>query len=97
MTEPAIRPATVDDVRTIKSLLARYTLPRADLGRYVDHFLIAEAHGRIAGSAGLEVYGRAAVLRGRAPAPNQVQRRKRSDRSATVPISTTTIVISRMS
>ncbi len=63
MTAPRIRPATVDDVRAIKSLLARYTLPRADLGRYVDHFLVAEVDGRIAGSAGLEVYGRAAVLR----------------------------------
>lgn len=63
MTAPTIRPASVDDVRAIKSLLAEYTLPRADLGRYVDHFLVAELDGRIVGSAGLEVYGRAAVLR----------------------------------
>lgn len=47
----------------MKRLLAAYHLPRADLGRYVETFLVAEdAHG-LAGCAGLELYGGSAILR----------------------------------
>lgn len=63
MSAPRIRPATRSDVREIKRLLAGYHLPRADLGRYVDTFLVAEDDHGLVGCAGLEVYGSSAVLR----------------------------------
>jgi len=71
MADLLIRPARTEDVRSLKSLLRGYGLPRSDLGRYLDHFLVAEGEGGgLAGSAGLEVYGRAAVLRSVAVAPS---------------------------
>lgn len=70
MADPLIRPARIEDVRPLKSLLRGYGLPRSDLGRYLDHFLVAEGAGGLVGSAGLEVYGRAAVLRSVAVAPS---------------------------
>ena len=47
----------------MKKLLAEHGLPRADLGRYVDAFLVAEDDEGLAGCAGLEVYGASAILR----------------------------------
>ncbi len=63
MSPPRIRPAKRSDVREIKRLLAGYHLPRADLGRYVDTFLVAEDDEGLAGCAGLELYGSSAILR----------------------------------
>lgn len=64
MTGLTIRPARTEDVRAIKALLRSYGLPRSDLGRYIEHFLVAaDERGELAGSAGLEVYSRSAVLR----------------------------------
>ncbi len=50
-------------MRAIKKLLAAYHLPRADLGRYIDAFLVAEDEQGLAGCAGLELYGASAILR----------------------------------
>jgi amino-acid N-acetyltransferase len=47
----------------MKKLLAGYHLPRADLGRYVDAFVVAEDDEGLAGCAGLELYGASAILR----------------------------------
>lgn len=47
----------------MKKLLAGYHLPRADLGRYIDAFLVAEDEQGLAGCAGLELYGTSAILR----------------------------------
>lgn len=63
MTALRIRPARRSDVPAMKKLLAEYHLPRADLGRYVDAFLVAEDDEGLAGCAGLELYGASAILR----------------------------------
>jgi amino-acid N-acetyltransferase len=63
MSAPIIRPATAADIKELKRLLGGYGLPRADLGRYTEGFLVAEGEGGVAGCAGLELYGSSTILR----------------------------------
>ena len=60
---PRIRRARREDVPAVEALLAAAHLPRAGLRRHLRTFLVAEHGGEVAGSAGLEVYGAAALLR----------------------------------
>jgi amino-acid N-acetyltransferase len=58
-----IEAATAADLPAILALLARSGLPEAGLADHLATALVARAGGAIAGSAALEVYGEAALLR----------------------------------
>jgi amino-acid N-acetyltransferase len=57
------------DLPEVLALLQQCGLPEAGLGRYLATTVVARAHGRIIGSAALELYGPAALLRSVAAAP----------------------------
>lgn len=59
----AIRPACRADYGAIAALLSGAGLPLAGVEEHLETFLVAEDSGRIAGAAGLEVYGDVALLR----------------------------------
>ena len=65
---PAIRPARPSDLKAIQDLLAYYHLPHNDVRPSLKTFLVAEADGQVVGSAGLELYGEAALVRSMAVA-----------------------------
>jgi len=58
-----LRPATRADLATIRALLAANQLPEAELDDYIEHFVVAEAGGRVVGCGGLEPYGHTGLLR----------------------------------
>jgi amino-acid N-acetyltransferase len=58
-----IEAATAADLPAILALLARSGLPEAGLADHLATALVARSGGAIAGSAALEVYGEAALLR----------------------------------
>lgn len=58
-----IRPATAADFEPICALLQQHHLPLDGLPPSLEGFFVAEADGALAGVAGLEPYGRAALLR----------------------------------
>lgn len=60
---PDITPAASADLRAIFDLLDANKLPRAELEQHVGSTLVARENGRIVGSAALELYGAAALLR----------------------------------
>ncbi len=60
---PTISPAQPPDLPAIFDLLERSKLPRAGLEQHVATTLVAREGARIVGSAGLELYGTAALLR----------------------------------
>ncbi len=60
---PEISPAASADLSAIFELLDANELPRAGLEQHVGSTLVARENGRIVGSAALELYGRAALLR----------------------------------
>ncbi|HEX4575140.1 MAG TPA: arsenic resistance N-acetyltransferase ArsN2 [Gemmatimonadales bacterium] len=60
---PTVTPAVRTDLPAIFDLLDRSKLPRAGLEDHVGSTLVARAGKRILGSAALEVYGNAALLR----------------------------------
>ncbi len=60
---PAIRPARPDDLPGILDLLAGAGLPREGVTEWLPRFLVAERGGAVVAAAGLEVYGRAGLLR----------------------------------
>jgi amino-acid N-acetyltransferase len=71
-----LRCATPADLPHIQQLLEQERLPTAGVADWLDHFWVAEARGRgpvedglVAGVAGLELYGGAAMLRSVAVAP----------------------------
>jgi amino-acid N-acetyltransferase len=56
VTAPTLRPATPDDVPAIVALLEANHLPAVELENHLDHVVVAEQDGRVAGCGGLEVY-----------------------------------------
>jgi amino-acid N-acetyltransferase len=66
---PTIAPATPGDLPQILELLERCRLPTAGLAEHLDTTLVARDGDRVVGSAALELYGAAALLRSVAVAP----------------------------
>ncbi len=64
-----IRSAHPGDLSEIRRLLASADLTTAGVGDHLGAYEVAEDDGRIIGSAGLEVYGSAALLRSVAVEP----------------------------
>ncbi len=60
---PRLRRARADDLPTIEALLAEERLPPQGLREHLGSFFVLEDDGRVVGSAGLELYGEAALLR----------------------------------
>ena len=58
-----IRPAHAGDLPAILALLAGAGLPPDGVEQWLPRFLVAERAGAIVAAAGLELYGRAALLR----------------------------------
>lgn len=58
-----IGPATAGDYPAIEALLREHRLPEAGLRPHLETTLVARDHGRIVGSAALEVYDGSALLR----------------------------------
>jgi len=68
--EQTIRPARPADLSAIETLLGSLDLPTAGVGDQIGEFVVAEDGGAIVATAGLEVYGRAALLRSVAVRPD---------------------------
>jgi amino-acid N-acetyltransferase len=64
-----IRKATSEDLRAIQQLLQSHNLVSDDVGQHLEHFLVAEIDGAIAGTIGLEFYETTALLRSAAVVP----------------------------
>jgi amino-acid N-acetyltransferase len=60
---PVLRPAAPGDWPAIAALLSQHGLPTEGAADHLAHFIVAEEAGGIAGVAGLELYGDAALLR----------------------------------
>ncbi|OLD94743.1 MAG: GNAT family N-acetyltransferase [Gemmatimonadetes bacterium] len=60
---PVISPATPSDLPAIFDLLDQSKLPRAGLDQHLGTTLVAKESKRVVGSAALELYGSAALLR----------------------------------
>lgn len=58
-----LRPAAPEDWPAIAALLSQHGLPIVGAAEHLAHFIVAEEAGAMAGVAGLEVYGDAALLR----------------------------------
>jgi amino-acid N-acetyltransferase len=58
-----IRPATAADLPAAEALLAGSGLTTEGVRDWIDRFVVAEEDGCVAGVAGLELYGDAALLR----------------------------------
>lgn len=69
MASVALRPAGSDDIPAIESLLKAEWLPPMAIAEFLDSFWVLETGGRVAGCAGIEIYGEAAVLRSVVVAP----------------------------
>ena len=61
--------ATSDDVDEIKSFLSRFRLPTGGVDPNVQNFLMVKSQNGLVGTLGLEVYGKAAILRSFAVEP----------------------------
>jgi amino-acid N-acetyltransferase len=66
-----ITPAAAADLREIRGLLERCHLPAQDIEPHIGRFLVAKDKGTLAGVVGLEIYGKAALLRSLAVAPSR--------------------------
>ncbi len=60
---PAIRAALPGDLPGILALLERAQLPTAGVAEWLPRFVVVEGTGGVVGTAGMELYGRAALLR----------------------------------
>lgn len=69
MTNIQISPATPADLPAILALLNAAELPEAGLAEHLNTALVARSGDAIVGSAALEIYGSAALLRSVAVAP----------------------------
>ncbi|MBI5179357.1 MAG: GNAT family N-acetyltransferase [Nitrospinae bacterium] len=58
-----ITPAGGDDLPAVTALLAENSLPTEDVARHIGGFILARSVGKIAGSAGIEMFADAALLR----------------------------------
>ena len=65
-----LRPARSEDVPEIERLLAAEWLPPMAIAEFLASFWVLEVGGRVAGCAGIEIYGEAAVLRSVVVAPD---------------------------
>ncbi len=63
MGEVVITPLQSNDLPDVLHLLARCGLPEAGLAEHVATMLVAQVDGRVVGSAGVELYEGAALLR----------------------------------
>ncbi len=61
--DPTIRPAGPDDLPAILALLEAAGLPPQGVAEWLPRFVVAERDGALVAAAGLEVYGRAGLLR----------------------------------
>jgi amino-acid N-acetyltransferase len=59
-----------EDLADIKKLLSSAALPSQDVNRYPDGFIIARMGGRIVGVIGMELHGKASLLRSLAVHPD---------------------------
>ncbi|MBI2913336.1 MAG: GNAT family N-acetyltransferase [Chloroflexi bacterium] len=66
---PTLRPAREGDIPQIELLLSAEGLPPYQIREHLETFFVLEEGGRAVGSAGLEVYGEAAMLRSVVVAP----------------------------
>jgi len=66
-----IRLAVASDLSEILALLSAVRLPTAGVGDHLENFLVLEVDGRVAGTVGLELYGREALLRSLAVTPER--------------------------
>ncbi len=64
-----IRNAEVKDLPVILALLKRVELPADDVEKFYPYFLVAEIDEKVVGTAGMEVYGKKALVRSLAVAP----------------------------
>lgn len=69
MSGPRLRRARGADVPAIEALLTAERLPPQGLSEHPGSFFVLEDEGRVIGSAGVEVYGEAALLRSVVVAP----------------------------
>jgi amino-acid N-acetyltransferase len=67
----AIGVVTTAETGALLDLLARCALPEDGVSDHLAHTLVARRDGAVIGSAGLEVYGDAALLRSVAVAPEE--------------------------
>jgi amino-acid N-acetyltransferase len=65
----ALRTARPDDIPAIERLLAAEWLPPMAIAEFLPSFWVLESDGRVAGCAGIEIYGDSAVLRSVVVAP----------------------------
>jgi N-acetylglutamate synthase-like GNAT family acetyltransferase len=64
-----IRPSRPQDLAEVLLLISGAGLPVAGVEEHLQHFLVLEVEGAIAGTVGLEPYGRQALLRSLAVIP----------------------------
>ncbi len=64
-----LRPARPDDLPAILALLEAAGLPPQGVAEWLPRFVVAERSGAVIAAAGLEVYGRAGLLRSVVVAP----------------------------
>lgn len=60
---PTIRPALPGDLPSVLALLAAAGLPPEGVSEWLPRFVVVERGGAVVAAAGLEVYGRAGLLR----------------------------------
>jgi amino-acid N-acetyltransferase len=64
-----LRAALPADRGLIESLLVKVGLPVCELDRHLENFLVAHHHDQLLGCAGMEIYGKTALLRSLAVVP----------------------------
>lgn len=69
VTATTLRPAASSDLPALVTLLGQTELPVAGVADHLDTFLVADGRAGVVASAGLEVYGRHALLRSVAVTP----------------------------
>lgn len=62
---------TAADLAAVRDLLKTSDLPSDDVGEHLEHFLIVRAGGKIIGVVGMEIHGKAGLLRSLAVHPDQ--------------------------
>lgn len=63
MNNLTFRPAAISDLGNIQQLLKDSNLPFEDVVEHIAHFVVAEEGRTMIGVAGLEIYGKAGLLR----------------------------------
>jgi amino-acid N-acetyltransferase len=65
-----LRPARPEEVEAISALIASEHMPPMEVAEWLDGFWVLDEGGTLAGCAGIELYGEAAVLRSVMTAPS---------------------------